>query len=191
MPSDKSKRDPDQKLNPPRPFSSPGFAKVIQSIKDQLLDQLHDQQNFFAELEQEPDRKKAPHAISQRSLDSDPRTADIKRRPAPVVEIPKPAATSEKAAAVPKSPEPRIPTEKINVDAVHDDDKEKKRIAAMNKVNDPKNNPFLRLDEAAAVLGLRSTRAVQKRIRDKKDPLEQGPHDGTVSMNSLRKALKI
>jgi hypothetical protein len=74
---------------------------------------------------------------------------------------------------------------------VASDDKEKKRIAAMKKVNDPTNNPFLSLDEAAAVLRLRSTRAVQKRIRNKKNPLEQGPHDGTVSMDSLRKALKI
>jgi len=103
MPSDKSKRDLDQKLNPPRPFSSPGFAKVIQSIADQFVDQLHFQQlvaERAAELEQEPDRKKAPHTISQRSLDPDPRTADIKPR-APVVEIKKPAAIPEKAAADP------------------------------------------------------------------------------------------
>jgi hypothetical protein len=73
-----------------------------------------------------------------------------------------------------------------------EDDKEKKRIAVMNKINDPrKNHPFIRLDEAAAVLGLGTTRAVQKRINDKDDPLERGPHDGTVSMDSVRKALKI
>jgi hypothetical protein len=106
VPSDKSKRDRDQKpeATPPRPFSSPGFAKVIQSIADQLLDQLHDQQQFVAELnpelEREPDLKRpAP----QRSLESDPklRKTDIKPR-ARVAEIAKPAATSEKAAADPK-----------------------------------------------------------------------------------------
>jgi hypothetical protein len=75
VPSDKSKRDADQKpgATPARPFSSPQFAEVMDGIVDQLLDQLHAQQNFVAEhsaeLEQEPDLKKAAQPISQRSFE--------------------------------------------------------------------------------------------------------------------------
>jgi hypothetical protein len=70
----------------------------MQSIADQLLDQLHVQQLVTeqnAELEQEPDLKKAAHPTPRRSLepappaDPKPRATDIKRL-ATVVEIRKP-----------------------------------------------------------------------------------------------------
>jgi hypothetical protein len=94
VPSDKSKRDPDQKLKPGR-ILGPKFDAFVQV----LVDQLRHQQQLFAELdselEQEPDRERAPHTISQRSLDPDPRTA--KKRPASVVEIKKVEATPDPA----------------------------------------------------------------------------------------------
>jgi hypothetical protein len=127
-----------------------------------------------------------------------------------------PTSASEiaKTAAAPAPPAPDIPeqsqqgskvvpneTETLAADLkqlskaerieVASDDKEKKRLDAMEKVHDPKHHPFLSLDEAAAVLGLGSTRAVQKRIGAKKDRLERGPRDGTVTTDSVRKNLKI
>ncbi len=107
MPSDKSKRDPDQKLNPARPILSPKFAVVTDGIVDQLLDQLHLGQNVAAELdtelEQEPDRKKAGHPIPQRSLELPKRRATDKKRPARVVEIARSAPTPENREADPKT----------------------------------------------------------------------------------------
>jgi hypothetical protein len=99
MPSDKSK-DPDQKpeATTARPFSSPGFAKVMDGIVGQLFDQLHDQQRLVelaGELKREADLKKAAHPTPRRSLDPappadpKPRATDIKKL-APVVEIRKP-----------------------------------------------------------------------------------------------------
>jgi hypothetical protein len=150
-----------------------------------------------AELGQEPDLKKAAHPIPQRSLE--------------LPKIAKPEATQELAPAATPGPgadPPAKPPDAVNdrggraegapapngvpvASGDNSDDKEAKRIAVMNKVHDPKKYPFLSLDEAAAVLGLGTTRAVQKRIGAKKDRLERGPRDGTVTTDSVRKNFKI
>ena len=88
MPPDESKRDPDQKFNPARPNISPGLKKIMKGVVDQLLDelhtfdQLHDPQfvaELESELEQEPDRKKAPLTIPRRSLELAPAATPMSR----------------------------------------------------------------------------------------------------------------
>jgi len=87
----------------------------MRSIADQLLDQLHAQERVVAvldaELEREPDRKKAAPPA-----DPKPRTTNIKR-PARVVEIKTAAATtanhSTDTTPAPKIPEPLVPADEI------------------------------------------------------------------------------